>query len=32
VLAYLGERYPAWDRESEEYEEFLEVLQKRFSQ
>jgi hypothetical protein len=32
ALAHLGETYPAWDRESEEYEEFLEVLQRRFSQ
>ncbi len=32
ALAHLGDAYPAWDRESEEYEEFLEVLQKRFSE
>jgi hypothetical protein len=32
ALAHLGDAYPAWDRESEEYEEFLEVLEKRFSQ
>jgi hypothetical protein len=31
VLAHLGERYPEWDRESEEYEEFVELLTKRFS-
>jgi hypothetical protein len=31
ALAYLGEYYPEWDRESEEYEEFIEVLTKRFS-
>jgi len=31
ALAYLGDAYPAWDSESEEYEEFVEVLQKRFS-
>ncbi|MCX8491098.1 MAG: hypothetical protein ORN54_08525, partial [Cyclobacteriaceae bacterium] len=31
ALAHLGDSYPEWDRESEEYEEFLEVLQKRFS-
>ncbi|MFM7855132.1 MAG: hypothetical protein ACKO96_25195 [Flammeovirgaceae bacterium] len=31
ALAYLGDTYPNWDRESEEYEEFLEVLTKRFS-
>jgi hypothetical protein len=31
ALAYLGDTYPSWDRESEEYEEFLEVLTKRFS-
>ncbi|MFM8851112.1 MAG: hypothetical protein ACKOE5_12055 [Cytophagales bacterium] len=31
VLAYLGDTYPQWDRESEEYEEFVELLTKRFS-
>jgi hypothetical protein len=31
ALAYLGDHYLDWDRESEEYEEFLEVLEKRFS-
>ncbi len=31
ALAYLGDTYPHWDRESEEYEEFVEVLTKRFS-
>ncbi|MFM9840210.1 MAG: hypothetical protein ACKVOQ_18230 [Cyclobacteriaceae bacterium] len=31
ALAYVGENYPEWDRESEEYEEFLEVLGKRFN-
>jgi hypothetical protein len=31
ALAYIGENYPEWDRESEEYEEFVEVLEKRFS-
>jgi hypothetical protein len=31
ALAYIGENYPEWDRESEEYEEFIEVLEKRFS-
>lgn len=31
ALAFLGDHYPDWDRESEEYEEFLEVLEKRFS-
>ena len=31
VLAYLGDAYPEWNRESEEYEEFIEVLTKRFS-
>jgi len=30
ALAHLGEYYPEWDRESEEYEEFIEVLEKRF--
>jgi hypothetical protein len=30
ALAFLGDNYPTWDRESEEYEEFLEVLNKRF--
>jgi hypothetical protein len=31
ALAHIGEYYPEWDRESEEYEEFIEVLQKRFN-
>jgi hypothetical protein len=31
ALAYIGETYPEWDRESEEYEEFVEVLEKRFN-
>ncbi len=31
ALAFLGDHYIDWDRESEEYEEFLEVLEKRFS-
>jgi hypothetical protein len=31
ALAYIGENYAEWDRESEEYEEFVEVLNKRFS-
>jgi hypothetical protein len=31
ALAYVGEFYPEWDNESEEYEEFVEVLTKRFS-
>ncbi len=31
ALAFIGEAHPTWDRESEEYEEFLEVLTKRFS-
>jgi hypothetical protein len=30
ALAHLGEYYPEWDRESEEYEEFIEVLERRF--
>ncbi len=31
ALAFVGDHYPDWDHESEEYEEFLEVLQKRYS-
>ncbi|MBI3220616.1 MAG: hypothetical protein HYZ44_13965 [Bacteroidetes bacterium] len=31
ALAFLGDHYLDWDRDSEEYEEFLEVLEKRFS-
>ena len=31
ALAHIGEYYPEWDRESEEYEEFTEVLKKRFN-
>ncbi len=31
ALAFVGDHYPDWDQESEEYEEFLEVLQKRFN-
>lgn len=27
---YLEQNYPEWDRESEEYEEFIELVQKRF--
>ena len=30
ALAHIGEYYPEWDRESEEYEEFIEVLERRF--
>jgi hypothetical protein len=28
---YLEQNYPEWDRDSEEYEEFIELVQKRFS-
>jgi len=28
---FLEEGYPDWDRESEEYEEFIEIIQNRFS-
>lgn len=31
ALRFLEENYPDWDRESEEYGEFLEILQKRFN-
>jgi len=30
-LKYIGASYPEWDLESEEYEEFLEILKMRFS-
>ncbi|MBX2894951.1 MAG: hypothetical protein KF763_05895 [Cyclobacteriaceae bacterium] len=30
ALRYIEDAYPDWDRESEEYEEFLEILQNRF--
>ncbi len=32
ALAHIGDTYADWDRESEEYEEFIEVLEKRFGQ
>ena len=28
--AYLEKSYPEWDKESEEYEEFIEMVEKRF--
>jgi hypothetical protein len=31
TLRFLEENYPDWDRESEEYGEFQEILQKRFN-
>ncbi len=31
ALRFLEEGYPHWDRESEEYEEFIEIVQNRFS-
>jgi len=30
-MRFLDEGYPDWDKESEEYEEFLEIVQNRFS-
>lgn len=30
AMRFLDDGYPDWDRESEEYEEFVEILQKRF--
>jgi hypothetical protein len=30
AMRYVDDAYPDWDRESEEYEEFLEILQNRF--
>jgi hypothetical protein len=32
AMNYLQNDYPEWDRESEEYEEFLMMVQKRFSE
>ncbi len=29
--AYVEKSYPEWDKESEEYEEFLEIMEKRFA-
>lgn len=31
AMRFIDDGYPDWDRESEEYEEFIEILQKRFS-
>lgn len=31
AVDYLNREYPEWDRETEEYEEFVEVLEKRFA-
>lgn len=31
AMHYLQQNYPEWDRESEEYEEFIELVQKRFT-
>jgi len=31
ALKYLDDNYPAWDKESEEYEEFIELVTKRFA-
>lgn len=31
ALKFIDESYPEWDREGEEYEEFMEVVKKRFS-
>jgi len=31
AMAYLEQQYPEWDRESEEYEEFIELIEKRFA-
>ncbi|GIL23695.1 MAG: hypothetical protein BroJett042_22080 [Bacteroidota bacterium] len=31
AMRFIDDAYPDWDRESEEYEEFLEILQNRFS-
>ncbi len=30
ALGYVGQSFPEWDRESEEYEEFVELIRKRF--
>lgn len=32
AMSYLGNDYPEWDNESEEYQEFLLMVQKRFSE
>lgn len=31
AMNYLEQTYPEWDKESEEYEEFIELVEKRFS-
>jgi len=31
AMSYIDQNYSEWDRESEEYEEFVELLEKRFS-
>lgn len=31
AMKYFDENYPEWDRESEEYEEFIELVEKRFA-
>jgi hypothetical protein len=31
AMTYLEQTYPEWDKESEEYEEFIELVEKRFS-
>ncbi|HMJ69110.1 MAG TPA: hypothetical protein VK508_09445 [Cyclobacteriaceae bacterium] len=31
AMKYFEENYPEWDRETEEYEEFLEMVEKRFA-
>ncbi len=31
AMDYLNSNYPEWDREGEEYEEFIEVIERRFS-
>ncbi|HZY80165.1 MAG TPA: hypothetical protein VFE50_11625 [Cyclobacteriaceae bacterium] len=31
AMRYFDENYPEWDKESEEYEEFIELVEKRFA-
>ena len=31
AMKYFDENYPEWDKESEEYEEFIELVEKRFA-
>jgi hypothetical protein len=31
AMNYLDQNYPEWDKESEEYEEFIELIEKRFA-